>query len=166
MVAHPAPVEGEVGEVAAHAPAEPRRRRRLVLAVGALLAAVVVIVLIVTQTGGSAGRTLHGTLVLTDKNGAWTTGALCKGSGGYSDISTGQQVVVKDKSGTILATGKLGIGNATSFETCDFTFEVKNVSGADFYTVEVTHRGGLTYSKADLASKDWTVDVSLGSDNP
>ena len=34
---------------------------------------------------------------------------------------------------------------------------------AAFYSVEIGHRGGLNYSKAELSGKAWTVGLSIGS---
>jgi hypothetical protein len=32
----------------------------------------------------------------------------------------------------------------------------------DFYKVEVSHRGALTYSYDDMKSQNWTVGLKLG----
>ena len=46
---------------------------------------------------------------------------------------------------------------------CEFEFTVDGVRDADFYTVEVSHRGGLSFSKAEMEANGWTVEASLGS---
>lgn len=96
----------------------------------------------------------------------------CSGTGGYDDIAPGLGVVVKDQSGTILATGALsflrfdgasdpdlpGIG----FGSCTFSFRIRSVPRATFYEVEVGHRGGLTYSYDELRQRSWHVELTLG----
>lgn len=121
--------------------------------------------------------TLTGTMTLVDTfRGA--AGDDCQGGGGFSDMHAGAQVVVKDAASQIIAAGSLSAGTlpqatneagtpvvdrSRSFSECVFTFEVANVPAADFYTVEVSDRGGITYSHAELVEKDWTVDVTLGN---
>jgi hypothetical protein len=118
-------------------------------------------------------HTLNGTVSLTDV-GDLTLGTSpsiggtdgnCYGTGGYSDMAEGADVTVKDGAGKILATGSLGggTGSISNFaSSCSFEFTVQ-VPDADFYTVEVSHRGGVNFSHADLESKGWTVSLSLGS---
>ena len=72
-------------------------------------------------------------------------------------------VVVKDGAGTVLATSVLQLGTKTGPGTCVFKFEVKGVPETEFYQVEVSHRGAMTYSKRDLESSGWTTSLSLGS---
>lgn len=97
----------------------------------------------------------------------------CKGSGGYSDISEGTQVVVKNGQGTILATGRLGVGTfppipspapktPPTTDICGFAFLVPAIPDSDFYSIEVSHRGALVYSREDLKAKGWQVALSLG----
>lgn len=105
---------------------------------------------------------LSGTLVLADFDGWEETGATgCTGTGGYSDISEGAAVTVKDQDGRIIATSSLGKSHATS-TTCEFQFVITPLPRADFYSIEVSHRGEVTYSKADLQAQDWTVALTLG----
>jgi hypothetical protein len=112
------------------------------------------------------GHTLQGSidviesLPLKDAN---STGAACTGLGGYSDINAGTSVVVRDQSGKVLATGSLDAGKIVSLETCEFAFSVQSVPDADFYQVEVSRRGNMTYSKSDLDKRNWKVSLSLGS---
>jgi len=89
-------------------------------------------------------------------------GQTCTGMGGYDDIQQGAAVVVRDESNKVLATSSLKGGKIVALETCGFDFTVDNVPDANFYQVEVSHRGAVTYSKADLDSKGWKVALSLG----
>lgn len=43
---------------------------------------------------------------------------------------------------------------------CQFSFEVE-VPDASFYSVEVSHRGAVNYSRADLEAAAWTLDLTL-----
>lgn len=89
----------------------------------------------------------------------------CRGTGGYGDIASGTSVTVRDQAGTIIATGQLYSGTYNSkplAKACTFAFLVPAIPDAPFYTVEVSHRGPLTYSRADLESREWKVDLTLG----
>jgi len=46
---------------------------------------------------------------------------------------------------------------------CRFAFTVTGIPRATFYSVEVSHRGQLTYSFDDMVNKAWQVAVTLGS---
>jgi len=77
-------------------------------------------------------------------------GGDCVTEGGYSDIRTGAQVVVKDESSTIVSLGMLDPGHTQSRQ-CVFGFTVADIpEGKKFYAVEVTHRGQLQYTRSDL----------------
>lgn len=85
----------------------------------------------------------------------------CYGTGGYSDISEGLSVTVRDESGMILATSRLDAGRRTG-NRCTFAFMVSGVPQAEFYSVEVGRRGALTYSHDEMTANDWQVTASLG----
>ena len=44
---------------------------------------------------------------------------------------------------------------------CEFTFAIQ-VPDATFYSIEVSHRGEIRYSREELAERDWTVGLTLG----
>lgn len=84
------------------------------------------------------------------------------GSGaGFSDISTGTPVTVRDAGGSIVGMGALE-GGTLSTDGCTFTFGVQEVPPSDFYSVEVSHRGPVNYSSADLDDSRWVIHVKLG----
>ena len=91
----------------------------------------------------------------------------CSGTGGYSDIGVGTNVVVRDATDTIIGTAPLTMDPAgpepvaSGNYQCGYAFTV-SVPDSAFYTVEVSHRGALTYSRADLESKSWRVSLNLG----
>ena len=89
-------------------------------------------------------------------------GQFCNGGGGYGDIKSGRQVLVKDHKGETLATGELGIGKIISNNHCQFAIEVNGVRKAEFYTILIGRRGDLTYSYQEMEDKNWELNVSLG----
>lgn len=110
------------------------------------------------------------------------SGVECQGAGGYDDIRPGSQVVVRGDAGQIVATGSLQAGKlvkraimywpgdvpedeATFFYPdwdCELRLRVANIPEADFYTVEVSHRGEATYSRAELEAENWRLELTLG----
>lgn len=119
---------------------------------------------LVTQVGGYPGQAVRtltqrqldrlGSLVKSLKTGK-TYPCPAGAGGGYADLAVGTQVTVKDGSGKILATSSLTGGRVT-MHGCVFTYSV-SVPAADFYQVEVAHRGALTFSQEELAANDWQV---------
>lgn len=131
---------------------------------------------------------LSGSLSLFDTDYMTSTkGASCDGEGGYSDIGSGGQVVVKDGRGATLAVGKLGQGKLLTLDealgqaggttttrrlasssarssptVCQFTITVADVPEADFYRIEIGHRQPVEYSKAKLEAEGWRIDLVLG----
>ena len=95
-------------------------------------------------------------------------GERCFPSGGYSDSGAGTDVVVRDEVGTLIAAGSLDVGKYSTVPSygvyaCVFTFMVENVpADRDFYSVEVSSRGELTYSNAEMVENGWQVDAELG----
>ncbi|MFJ5896872.1 hypothetical protein ACIQFZ_15650 [Streptomyces sp. NPDC093064] len=91
-----------------------------------------------------------GTITITDVGAGLEDGEPCSGTGGYSDIDFGTQVNITDAAGTLVATSSLGLGEKTE-AGCTFAFTVDEITpGSKFYTVEVSHRGGLTQTEAEL----------------
>ena len=96
----------------------------------------------------------------------------CMGTGGYSDIMPGLDVVVRDSQGKIVASDALSnpssgesdvdLKSFTIIKTCRLTFEVSPIPFSDFYEVSVGRRGSQVYSHADLEGKGWHIDLSLG----
>ena len=121
-------------------------------------------------------HTLHGTISVTGDEHyyRWSLGEPCSGSGGFDDMAAGTQVVINDGSGSTIATGHLNEGTGANpyidvggtpdpeiVDTCLFSFDVEGIRDSDFYSVEVSHRGAMTYSKAEMESNGWTLALSL-----
>jgi len=105
--------------------------------------------------------TITGTFTLT--SGTEGTTQDCHGHGGYDDIQPYLDVIVRSGDGEILAKGSLGTGNLQSGSNdCVFPIAVAGVPKADFYSIEVGHRGELTYSFAEMVAMSWTVAFTLG----
>ena len=114
----------------------------------------------------SPRHTVSGTFGLLDSDASFpsitTSGSGCQGTGGYADISPGAQVTLKDGDGKILGTTQLSTGSGTT-TACLFTFAIPNVPEVAFYSVEISHRGQVTNSLADLKSSGWTFSLTLGN---
>ncbi|WP_430331427.1 hypothetical protein [Rhodococcus sp. ACT016] len=94
---------------------------------------------------------ITGMITLTGKttSSGLPTGFACAGAGGYSDLSPAAAVKVSDESGTLLAKGHL-TGSSGRSGYCIFDFTVTDVPrGIKFYEVEISHRGGLSYTEAE-----------------
>lgn len=110
-------------------------------------------------------HTVTGTFALTDSSSDYTNypvGHYCSGENGYNDIAAGAEVQVLNQAGTILGTSALQ-GGSDAFTSCNFTFSVPQIPSAAFYQIQVSHRGNVTFSKAELQSNHWTADLTLGS---
>jgi hypothetical protein len=88
-------------------------------------------------------------------------GSGCRGAGGYSDIEPGAPVTLVDGTGTVLGTSTLSGGSGSSTE-CDFSFSIPGVPEVSAYTVEVSHRGKVMNTLAEMREHDWAFALSLG----
>jgi hypothetical protein len=87
----------------------------------------------------------------------------CEGNGGYSDLSAGASVILKDESDRTIAATSLGWGTSDS-TVCTFKFTLSDVpDNATFYNIEVSHRGTVSFSHADMVKSGWTIGLSIGS---
>jgi hypothetical protein len=142
----------------------PARSREGVF-IGAIAVGVAALGLVLGVVAAASTMEITGTFQLVDAGyygyGGFSSGSACSGRGGYSDIHAGTGVTIADASGAVVATGSLQSGRASSSTTCDFTFTVPDVpAGEDFYQVEVSHRGTLTYTADQLRAG---LALSLGS---
>jgi hypothetical protein len=69
----------------------------------------------------------------------------------------GDQVRVLSGSGEILGVGSISESELVSMIECRLYFTVEDVGRADFYTVEVSGRGGPTWSRDEMVELDWSV---------
>ena len=127
-------------------------------------AAVLLIGVVWAASAAGSGNTITGSLVLTNEEGydeGYGASSGCSGSGGYDDIDFGTEVVVRDGDGQLLATSMLESGE-DDLLGCTFPFEVTDVPNADFYSIEVSHRGDLSYSHSEMEANGWVVGFELG----
>jgi hypothetical protein len=119
-----------------------------------------------TSPNSSVSNTnsILGSLTLHDPSSfsSLQSGDTCAGSGGYSDITEGAQVVASDGSGNVLAVSQLEAGQADGSGNCNFSFELDNVSHATYYKFEVSQRGEVDYSYQQLSAGDFNVAMTLG----
>ena len=134
------------------------------LGIGAVTAALLAGAAYLVFGVGTEAHTLNGDLSLS-ATGTLSPGDACTGSGGYSDVHEGTQVIVEDENGKTLATSALGPGNYDG-QSCVFTFRLSDVPKAAFYRVHQSgNRGVLQYSYQDLVGADWSVHLTLGENN-
>lgn len=106
---------------------------------------------------------VNGTVTVTadSLSSEQTMDGSCVTGNGYDDVRTGAQVTVRDDASKVVALGALTEGHVTEQFTegaligyaykCTFKFAVTGVpEGHAIYSVEVSHRGELHYSRADL----------------
>jgi hypothetical protein len=114
---------------------------------------------------GSSTETVHGQLQLTDFNLGSSSGP-CSGSGGYSDLTQGAQILVENGAGATIATGTLGAGNHPAADPqgifCDFPFTVSVPANATFYQFKIGTRGGPSYSLDQMKQMNWNVGLAIG----
>jgi hypothetical protein len=99
-----------------------------------------------------------------------TPGGPCQGSGAYSDIRNGAQVVFKDGQGKVIGTSQLANGVAGTGTVdrsgfsypCGFRASPLKLPKEDFYTLQVSQRPPITYSFNDLQAKNWQLSVTIG----
>jgi hypothetical protein len=125
---------------------------------------------------GSETHTIRGEILLADTAFAKfeelsievNADGSCYGTGGYGDMSEGANVVVRNGLGDVIESSQLGQGKSeASNETaafCRFAFAVEDVPDSTFYAIEIAHRGEVNYSMAEMESRNWKVELSLGGD--
>lgn len=143
-----------------------RLRRRRFITSGAIGAVVIALVIVVILVRPGSKQTLSGSVTVRDSDernpSVLVLDTWCFTRGGYADISSGADVKVKDGEGVVIALSELSKGTAVNSTTCRFDFVVE-LPGSDFYSIEIGNRDEVTYSKADLAERDWRLDLSIGN---
>ena len=87
------------------------------------------------------------------------------GAGGYSDIDMGAGVVLTNQDKKIIGVSVLDRGSPGHTWSCYFPFTIRNVpANEEYYAVEVTHRGAIVHSRADMILNGWSFDLVLGDD--
>lgn len=134
--------------------------RGLVISTLVVLVVVVAALAVRSLVTRSPSHTIAGTMTLYESSGG-LNGAYCYGESGYDDIEDGAEVRVTDEDGTLIGSGNLESGRMDAGD-CVFKFEVPDVKDTSYYSVEVSHRGGLSFSKSEMESNGWEVHATLG----
>jgi hypothetical protein len=130
----------------------------LLLAAGGVIAYLALRPAAASSTASTMAVT--GTVDVNDGADGRHYGQPCTTVGGYQDIAEGAAVVVSDSAGKTVALGRLGPGKGVlGNNDCGFSFTVNVPAGLGFYGIEVSHRGRIQYTEADLARP---VQLSLG----
>ncbi|MFD7445821.1 hypothetical protein [Streptomyces sp. NPDC059909] len=104
--------------------------------------------------------TTTGGIFLMDPDGFTNDSGSCTGDDGYDDLDAGTEVTISDASGTVVAADSLTTGEVVG-TTCLFKFTVHGIpAGSKLYRVEVSHRGDLTKTEAELRKGD--IAFTLG----
>lgn len=78
----------------------------------------------------------------------------------YGDVHSGTEVTIYNGPGEIVATTSLDPGKTLNGRSCLYPFKVTGVSDSDFYQVEVSHRGKVTFTREQFEGDD--VALTLG----
>jgi hypothetical protein len=96
-------------------------------------------------------------------------GASCVAAdAGYADIHAGTPVVVRDESSAVVGSATLGAGILRKQplrgrdDDCLFRFSLTVPDRAD-YEIEVSKRGAVAFSRADLERAQWTANLTIGA---
>lgn len=126
------------------------------------------ILIALAACGGSESHTITGSLMLSgsdniDYPADSFPGSECWGYSGYDDLDGNAAVTVEDEHHDVIATSSITKTKRIGTTGCKFTFTVKGVPSAKFYSVKVGHRDGPSYSAKEMDGQDWDVALSIGS---
>lgn len=91
-----------------------------------------------------------------------TAGTRCTASAGYNDVSEGTEVVISDDGNSTLTITTLDagvLGSSTSsgtIDACEFSFTA-TVPTVDFYGIQISHRGIVKFTQAEISSAELTL---------
>lgn len=93
-------------------------------------------------------------------------GTRCAGRGGFDDIAPGAQVRITDRDGTLIGLGAITEGVVTDSDNgklrdaCLMFWRVDDVPRfQQFYGVEVSHRGIIQATEAELLGGEFTLSL-------
>lgn len=130
-----------------------------------MLAAVLLIFALLTFREVTQKHDIGGSIaVLSDSSFGSGSEGSCTGasvSEGYGDIGPGIDVVVRNKSGSVIATGQLETGKWL-LGNCVLPIRVPDVPSSEFYSLKIGHRGEQNFSKEEMEKMNWEVSLSIG----
>jgi hypothetical protein len=119
--------------------------------------------LISISSCGTTIHTLKGTIDLSDLQTSLSGCDTSQSNDGYTDIAAGEQVIVKNASGTTIGTGMLGSGHPLSDDAnCHYDFTVVGLPDSSYYVIGIGSRGTQTFSESQLNSDHWSITLTLG----
>jgi hypothetical protein len=125
---------------------------KVLIGLAVVVALAIVIAVVVKQT---AKMSVDGTFAFSGSHSADCS----TGTEGYDDINDTTQVTI-GADGKVLAVTDLGAATVSDNE-CLYTFTLDGVSkNHSIYTVEVSHRGGISFTKAQVEAGG--VGLTLG----
>ena len=106
---------------------------------------------------------VEGTFIVfkDDDFGALPADSACFPDGGYGDVNSSTQVVVRNGDSRELARTSLGEGRIGLLQGCAFNFEVPLTEGENVYILEVGDRGEISYTWEEI-TEDGAIELSLG----
>lgn len=130
----------------------PNNNKRVLIIGGVILAVVAIAIVAVFALRDTKPKTfnLEGNVGIVD-GASRLSDNRCAGKGGYKDLSEGASVTIGDEAGKTVATGSI-TGSEYMDGACMLTFSIPVPGDLDFYQVEVSHRGVVTYSNEEARS--------------
>lgn len=120
------------------------------------------------ESGDSDGADMSGpthtvelTLTLMGYENIIGTNSKCRGDLGYDDLRVGATVKVFDQDGSVIASASI-TGADGGGATCELTATIDDVPEVLFYTFQVGHRDGPSFSIDEMEDANWTVELSIG----
>ncbi|MCA1823035.1 MAG: hypothetical protein LC640_01960 [Frankia sp.] len=133
----------------------------------AIAAGLALVLVIAMASRGTTHREISGTFTIyTSDFTSAQLGQSCRGANvsyGYADIEDGTNVIVEDGGGEVIGTGELS-GGVVDPLGCKFDWEVTDLPDTSSYSITVSHRGALHYTRSELEDHDWVVSITLGND--
>jgi hypothetical protein len=115
---------------------------------------------------------LAGRLILDQATPVERGGGECRGTGGYEDLRSGLPVTATDPSGAVLGSGTLMAAPAPTTPSgdvpeaerrrCVWTFRLRALPERASYDIGIGERGAVTYTREELDTVGWNVEVALG----
>jgi len=120
--------------------------------------------LLLSGCGGDGTHLITGTITVNGTNMASGVldGACVWSPETFGDIKVGARVTVKDGTGTIIGNSWIEKPIFVSGASCVYPYSV-TVSDAESYSVEVGRGRAEYYSKVDLESQGWKIELTLGN---
>ena len=141
-------------------------KRRNMLFAGGIGGGVLILAALFMVFGPGSKQMLRGSITVIDtdfyySSSVETNGSSCYTSGGYSDVSSGTNVTVKNGEGKLLGITDLSSGATAGSYSCKFSFQIE-VPNSDFYSFDIGNRDEVSYSKDELKAKGWNLELTLG----